>query len=67
FQDVEKNTEKLKFVIKQRVEQSRKALEEQYRLIFKDTPGDVATVSTQEASRPEAVCRMRRTRSTSRF
>ncbi len=35
FQDVERNAEKLKLVIKQRVEQSRKALEEQYRLIFK--------------------------------
>jgi polysaccharide pyruvyl transferase WcaK-like protein len=35
FQDVEKNAEKLKLVIRQRVEQSRKALDEQYDLIFK--------------------------------
>ena len=35
FQDVERNAEKLKLVIRQKVEQSRKALEEQYRLIFK--------------------------------
>jgi len=35
FQDVEKNTEKLKRGIRQRVEQSRKALDEQYDLIFK--------------------------------
>lgn len=35
FQDVEKNAEKLKPVIRQRVEQSRKALDEQYNLIFK--------------------------------
>ena len=56
FQDVERNAEKLKLVIKQRVEQSRKALEEQYRLIFKGVPGDVAAVSAQGASRPEVVC-----------
>ena len=35
FQDVERNAEKLKTVIRQRVEQSRKALDEQYNLIFK--------------------------------
>ena len=35
FQDVEKNAEKLKPVIRQKVEQSRKALDEQYNLIFK--------------------------------
>ena len=35
FQDLARNAEKLKLVIRQRVEQSRKALEEQYRLIFK--------------------------------
>jgi polysaccharide pyruvyl transferase WcaK-like protein len=35
FQSVEKNAEKLKPVIRQRVEQSRKALDEQYKLIFK--------------------------------
>jgi polysaccharide pyruvyl transferase WcaK-like protein len=34
FQDVERNAEKLKLVIRQGVEQSRKALEEQYNLIF---------------------------------
>jgi len=34
FQDVEKNVEKLKPVIRQRVEQSRQALDEQYDLIF---------------------------------
>ena len=56
FQDVKRNAEKLKLVIKQRVDQSRKALEEQYRLIFKDVAGDVAAVSTQGASRPEVVC-----------
>ena len=36
FQDVERNADKLKSVIRQRVEQSRKALDEQYKLIFKD-------------------------------
>ena len=35
FQDVAKNAEKLKPVIRQRVEASRKALDEQYDLIFK--------------------------------
>jgi polysaccharide pyruvyl transferase WcaK-like protein len=35
FQRVEKNAEKLKPLIRQRVEQSRKALDEQYELIFK--------------------------------
>ena len=35
FQDLERNAEKLKPVIRQKVEQSRKALDEQYRLIFK--------------------------------
>jgi polysaccharide pyruvyl transferase WcaK-like protein len=35
FQDVERNAEKLKPVIRQRVEQARKALDEQYGLIFK--------------------------------
>ena len=35
FQDVERNAEKLKPVIRQKVEQSRKALDEQYSLIFK--------------------------------
>ena len=35
FQDVERNAEKLKPVIRQKVEQSRKALDEQYNLIFK--------------------------------
>lgn len=34
FQDAERNAEKLKLVIRQKVEQSRKALEEQYDLIF---------------------------------
>jgi polysaccharide pyruvyl transferase WcaK-like protein len=34
FQGVERNAETLKPVIKQRVEQSRKALDEQYKLIF---------------------------------
>jgi polysaccharide pyruvyl transferase WcaK-like protein len=57
FQDVERNAAKLKLVISQRVEQSRKALEEQYRLIFKGVAGDVAVVSAQGASeRPEVVC-----------
>jgi hypothetical protein len=36
FQDLEKNAEKLKPVIRQRVDKSRKALDEQYQLIFKD-------------------------------
>jgi polysaccharide pyruvyl transferase WcaK-like protein len=35
FQSLEMNAEKLKPVIKQRVEQSRKALDEQYKIIFK--------------------------------
>jgi polysaccharide pyruvyl transferase WcaK-like protein len=35
FQGVERNAEKLKPVIRQRVEQARKALDEQYGLIFK--------------------------------
>lgn len=35
FQSVEKNAEKLKPVIRQRVAESRKALDEQYKLIFK--------------------------------
>ena len=35
FQGLEKNAEKLKPVIRQRVEESRKALDEQYKLIFK--------------------------------
>jgi polysaccharide pyruvyl transferase WcaK-like protein len=35
FQDVERNAEKLKPVIRQKVEQSRKALDEQYSLILK--------------------------------
>jgi len=35
FQGLEKNAEKLKPVIRQRVEQSRKALDEQYDIIFK--------------------------------
>jgi len=35
FQDVERNAEKLKTVIRQKVEESRKALDEQYNLIFK--------------------------------
>ena len=35
FQDVERNAENLKTVIRKRVEQSRKALDEQYSLIFK--------------------------------
>jgi hypothetical protein len=34
FQDLEKNAEKLKPVIRQKVEQSAKALDEQYSLIF---------------------------------
>ena len=36
FQDMERNAEKLKAVIRQKVEQSRKALDEQYSLIFKN-------------------------------
>jgi polysaccharide pyruvyl transferase WcaK-like protein len=35
FQDVERNAEKLKLVIRQKTEQFRKALDEQYSLIFK--------------------------------
>jgi polysaccharide pyruvyl transferase WcaK-like protein len=35
FQDVERNAEKLKPVIRQKVEESRKALDEQYSLILK--------------------------------
>jgi polysaccharide pyruvyl transferase WcaK-like protein len=35
FQDVERSAEKLRLVIRQRVQQSRKALDEQYSLIFK--------------------------------
>jgi polysaccharide pyruvyl transferase WcaK-like protein len=35
FQDLERNAEKLKPVIRQKVEQARKALDEQYNLIFK--------------------------------
>ena len=35
FQDLERNAEKLKPAIRQRVEQSRKALDEQYSVIFK--------------------------------
>jgi polysaccharide pyruvyl transferase WcaK-like protein len=35
FQDAERNAQKLKSVIRQRVEQSRAALDEQYSLIFK--------------------------------
>jgi polysaccharide pyruvyl transferase WcaK-like protein len=35
FKDLEKNGEKLKPVIRKKVEQSRKALDEQYSLIFK--------------------------------
>ena len=35
FQRLEMNAEKLKPVIRQKVEQSRKALDEQYKLIFK--------------------------------
>jgi polysaccharide pyruvyl transferase WcaK-like protein len=35
FQGMEKNAEKLRHVIRQRAEQSRKALDEQYKLIFK--------------------------------
>ena len=35
FQDLERNAEKLKPAIRQRVEQSRRALDEQYSLIFK--------------------------------
>jgi len=35
FQDVERNAERLKSLIRQKVEQSRKALDEQYNLIFK--------------------------------
>jgi polysaccharide pyruvyl transferase WcaK-like protein len=35
FQDVERNAEKVKTVIRQKVEQSRKALDEQYSLILK--------------------------------
>jgi polysaccharide pyruvyl transferase WcaK-like protein len=50
FQDVERNVEKLKLAIRQRVEQSRMALEEQYKLIFKDVAGDVAPVSAEGAS-----------------
>jgi polysaccharide pyruvyl transferase WcaK-like protein len=37
FQGLEKNVEKLKPAIRQRVEESRKALDEQYKLIFKST------------------------------
>jgi polysaccharide pyruvyl transferase WcaK-like protein len=36
FQDLKRNAEKLKPAIRQKVEQSRKALDEQYSLIFKD-------------------------------
>ena len=36
FQEVERNADKLKSVIRQRVEQSRKALDEQYSLIFQN-------------------------------
>jgi len=39
FEGVEKNAEKLKPVIRQRVERSRKALDEQYKLIFKSVRG----------------------------
>ena len=35
FQDAEKNAGELKSVIRQKVEQSRKALDEQYNIIFK--------------------------------
>jgi polysaccharide pyruvyl transferase WcaK-like protein len=35
FQDLERNAEKLKPVIRQKVDQSRKALDEQYKTIFK--------------------------------
>ena len=35
FQDTERNEQKLKTVIRQKVEESRKALDEQYSLIFK--------------------------------
>jgi polysaccharide pyruvyl transferase WcaK-like protein len=36
FQDLQTNADNLKPLIRQRVEQSRKALDEQYKLIFKD-------------------------------
>jgi len=39
FEDLERNVEKLKLVISERVEQSRKALDEQYRLIFSNDIG----------------------------
>ncbi len=35
FQDLEKNAEELKPVLRQRAEQSRKALDDQYNLVFK--------------------------------
>jgi polysaccharide pyruvyl transferase WcaK-like protein len=57
FQDVERNAEKLKLVIRQRVEQSRKVLDEQYRLIFGSMAADVVGVAAEGSSGgPEAVC-----------
>lgn len=50
FQDVERNAKKLKLAIRERVEQSRKALEEQYRLIFKGVPGNIAAISAEGTS-----------------
>ena len=35
FQDLERDAHKLRPVMRQKVEESRKALDEQYRLIFK--------------------------------
>jgi len=37
FQRLEENAEKLKPIIRQRVDQSRKALDEQYELVFKSS------------------------------
>ena len=53
FQDLERNAEKLKPVIRRNVEQSRKALDEQYNFIFGTcvrTPGTKETVLTQNES-----------------
>jgi polysaccharide pyruvyl transferase WcaK-like protein len=45
FRDLEKNAEKLKPLIKQKTEEFRKALDEQYNLIFEEFLGSVAKPS----------------------
>ena len=55
FQRVESNAEKLKPVVRQRVEQSRKALDEQYKLIFDNIKVRIGNEGSHDAKDQKSV------------